>query len=158
MTNEKIGIITCAHATRDMDCCAAPCLRDLNEHRGSFAEHHAQKAVLAGMLSCAGCPPRGYPEKILRKVNALAEFDITTIHFSYCMVALCPFLNQYIACIAKEHPGIRLVKGTHASDLSAETFREYVRTACKHGLNMNDVIKRRVVDYHQQEDEADEKI
>ncbi|MCL2194742.1 MAG: CGGC domain-containing protein [Oscillospiraceae bacterium] len=151
MTNEKIGIITCAHATGEMDCCAAPCLRDLHEHRGGFAEHHAHKPVLAGMISCAGCPTLAFPEKILRKVKALAEFDITTIHFSYCMVALCPFLNKHMEMIAREYPEIRLVKGTHAPRLDAETFRDYVGIACRHGLKMNDVIKRRVVEYLEQD-------
>ena len=152
MINEKIGIITCAHATTEMDCCAAPCLRDLNEHRGGFSEHHAHKPVLAGMISCAGCPTLAFPEKILRKVKALAEFEVTTIHFSYCMVALCPFLNKHIACIAREYPDIRLVKGTHAPSLDVETFREYVNIACKHELKMNDVIKRRVLAYQQHDE------
>ena len=145
-SGEKIGIITCANATIEMDCCAAPCLRDLNAHLGSFAEHHENPPILAGMITCAGCPTLAYPEKIMRKVGALVEFEITTIHFSYCMVAMCPFLNKYIEIIGKEHPHVRLIKGTHVSSLSHEQFREYVNIACKNQMNMNDVIKRRVTE------------
>jgi len=146
-TNEKIGIITCSNATIEMDCCAAPCLRDLNKHLGSFKEHHENPPILAGMITCAGCPTLAYPEKIMRKIKTLIEFEISTIHFSYCMVALCPFLNKYIKIIEKEYPDIRLIKGTHVSSLSSEQFRDYVNIACKNNLNMCDIIKRRVVDY-----------
>jgi len=146
-TNEKIGIITCSNATIEMDCCAAPCLRDLNNHLGSFKEHHENPPILAGMITCAGCPTLAYPEKIMRKVKTLAEFEISTIHFSYCMVALCPFLKKYIKIIEEEYPNIRLIKGTHVSSLSHEQFREYVNIAGKNNLNMCDIIKRRVVDY-----------
>jgi len=127
-----------------MDCCTAPCLRDLNAHLGSFKEHHKNPPILSGVITCAGCPTLAYPEKIMRKVRALAEFEITTIHFSYCMAALCPFLNKYIEIIGKEHPNIRLIKGTHVSSLSHDKFREYVNIACKKQLNMNDIITRRV--------------
>ena len=145
--NNKIGIITCSNAAIEMDCCAAPCLRDLNQHSGSFKEYHENPPVLAGMITCAGCPTLAYPEKIMRKIRTLAEFEISTIHFSYCMVALCPFLNKYIEIIGKEYPNIRLVKGTHASNLSFGQFREYVNIACSNNLNMNDIIKRRVVEH-----------
>jgi len=144
---EKIGIITCSNATIEMDCCAAPCLRDLNQHLGIFKEHHEYPPILAGMITCAGCPTLAYPEKIMRKVKILAEFEISAIHFSYCMVALCPFLNKYIEIISKEYPNIRLIKGTHVSNLSFEQFREYVNIACKNNLNMNDIIKRKIIDY-----------
>jgi len=147
MSNEKIGIITCSNATIDMDCCAASCLRDLNQHLGSFKEHHKSPPTLAGIITCAGCPTLAYPKKIMRKVKTLVEFEISAIHFSYCMVALCPFIDKYIEIISKEYPDIRLIKGTHASNLSFEQFRKYVSTACDNDLNMNDIIKRRVVNY-----------
>jgi len=145
-SGEKIGIITCANATIEMDCCAAPCLRDLNGHSGSFLEYHENPPILAGMITCAGCPTLAYPEKIMRKIRTLIEFEITAIHFSYCMVALCPFLNKYIEIISKEYSDVRLIKGTHVSSLSHEQFRKYVNIACKNHMNMNDVITRRVAE------------
>jgi len=144
--SEKIGIITCSNAATEMDCCAAPCLRDLNQHLGSFKEHHESPPILAGMITCAGCPTLAYPEKIMRKVKSLIEYKISTIHFSCCMVSLCPFLNKYIEIISEEYPDVRLIKGTHATTISHEQFREYFNIACRNHLNMNDIIKGRVTD------------
>ena len=144
--NEKIGIITCSSATFEMDCCAAVCLRDMHQHLGEFKKHHTTPPILAGMITCAGCPTLAYPEKIIRKVKMLAEFGVRTIHFSYCMVALCPFLNKYIEMIGKAYPDIRLIKGTHESSNSDGQFRAYVNAACKDGLSMNELIQRMVAD------------
>ena len=146
MIEEKIGIITCSNAVNDLDCCAAPCLRDLNNRAGSF-EGYSESMRLAGMISCPGCPTFAYPEKIMRKVDSLAEFDISAIHFSFCMVALCPFLNKYIKIIEEAYPNIKLIKGTHETSLTHEQFCKYVKTAFENDLNMNDIISRRVRQY-----------
>ena len=144
--SEKIGIITCSNAVNDLDCCAAPCLRDICNRAGHFKDY-PENACLVGMLSCPGCPTSAYPEKIMRKVKSLAEFEVTAIHFSFCMVALCPFLNKYIKIIEAEYPHIKLVKGTHATSLTPGQFCKYVKTAFENDLNMNDIITRRVTEY-----------
>jgi len=144
VTIEKIGIITCSNATNDMDCCAAPCLRDLENQVGTFERYKGREVKLVGLISCAGCPTKIYPEKIMRKVKTLVEFDINVIHFSYCMVALCPFLDKYINVVKKKYPEIELVKGTHDSHITVEQYQDYVKTTCIKGMKMNDVIFRRV--------------
>jgi len=145
-TQEKIGIITCSNAVNDLDCCAAPCLRDLNSRAGSFKDY-SKNLQLAGIISCSGCPTLAYPEKIMRKVKSLIEFDVTAIHFSFCMVALCPFLNKYIEIIGELYPNVKLIKGAHETKLTQEQFCEYVKTAFENDLNMNDIITRRVTEY-----------
>ena len=141
---EKIGIITCSNVANDLDCCAAPCLHDLYNRGGKFQDYPNDSSLrLTGIVSCAGCPTLAYPEKIMRKVNALHQSGVTSIHFTYCMVALCPFLNKYIDVISKAYPDITLVKGTHEADYTKEAcakFREDVKTALDKNLKMNDII------------------
>ena len=63
------------------------------------------------------------------------------------MVALCPFINKYAEIIAKSYPDIKLIKGTHETNLTHEQFCTYVKTAFENDLNMNDVITRRITEY-----------
>lgn len=146
MTSEKIGIITCSNAVNDLNCCAAPCLRDVNNRAGSFKDY-SENLQLTGIISCPGCPTLAYPEKIMHKIESLVEFDIVAIHFSFCMVSLCPFLNKYLQIIKELHPDIKLIKGTHETNLTRSQFCKYVKAAFENDLNMNDVITRRVTEY-----------
>jgi len=146
MGAEKIGIIQCSNAVNDLDCCASPCLRDFHDRAGCFKDY-GEDVRLSGMISCPGCPTLAYPEKIMKKVKALVEFDITTIHFTFCMVSLCPFLNKYIKVIESAYPDLKLVKGTHETNLTGQQFCKYVKTAFEHDLKMNDIITRRVKNY-----------
>ena len=140
MTTQKIGIITCSNAVNDLDCCAAPCLHDFHNRTGAFKNYPQDSSlILAGIINCSGCPTLAYPEKIMRKVDALAKFEVTSIHFTFCMVSLCPFLNKYMEIISKAYPGIRLVKGTHEEQYTHEQFREHVKTAFDKNLKMNDI-------------------
>ncbi|MCL2387425.1 MAG: CGGC domain-containing protein [Defluviitaleaceae bacterium] len=144
MHKEYIGIVTCSNAVNDLDCCSAPCLHDFECRTGKFSDYDKANSSLVGIISCCGCPTLGYPEKIMRKINALVEFKVTAIHFSFCMVALCPFINKYIEIISSKYPEIKLVKGTHEERLTCEQFRDYVKAAFDGGYKMNDIIKRRI--------------
>ena len=140
MPIERIGLITCSNAAFDLDCCAAPCLHDLNKRLGGFKIYPDETTVIfAGLISCAGCPTLAYPEKILRRINSLTRFEVTSIHFTYCMVALCPFLNKYIEIISKTYPDIKLVKGTHVERFAHEQFRGHVKNAFEKNLTTNDI-------------------
>ena len=137
---EKIGIITCSNAANDLDCCAAPCLHDFYNRAGKFKDYSKDSSLqLAGIISCPGCPTLAYPEKIMRKVHALAKYELTAIHFTFCMVALCPFLNKYIEIIGKAYPEIKLVKGTHEEHYTYKQFRGHVKNAFDKNLKMNDI-------------------
>jgi predicted metal-binding protein len=57
--------------------------------------------------------PLAAPDKILRKVRSIAEFRVDALHFSFCMTAVCPFLNQYEEIIKEKYPNLELVRGTH---------------------------------------------
>ena len=138
----QIGIITCAKATVDMDCCASPCLRDLRENGGVFGKNYTNPPILVGILSCAGCASKN---NFINKIRSIAEFGVDAIHFSFCMLAMCPFLDEHISAVTREFPNLKIVKGTHATNIDTQLWLKYVDTAKKHGLKMNDVISRRIV-------------
>lgn len=124
----RIGILTCSNATQDLDCASAYCFRDLRKRIGEFARYPKdEKIELVGIISCAGCPTMGVPEKILRKVRALAEMNVDSIHFTFCMVALCPFKHKYAELIQDAYPNINLIFGTHSGRVTPEIFQEEIR-------------------------------
>ena len=141
MGTRKLGIITCSNATQELDCCSIVCLADLHKRRGTFARYAAEENLrLSGIISCAGCLTAVYPEKILRKIKALLEFGINDIHFSNCMLDLCPFVKKYAAVISRHYPELRLVQGTHQDNISCQEFREQVKTALAGKQKMADII------------------
>ncbi len=110
----RIAIITCSNCTQEANCASVVCLGDLRKRKGFFAQYPAAEPLdLIGLISCAGCPTLAAPEKILRRVRAVAEFRLDALHFSFCMVAVCPFIKQYSRVIKQAFPGLKLVMGTH---------------------------------------------
>ena len=53
------------------------------------------------------------PEKILKRVRALAEFRLDALHLSFCLTAVCPFVKKYIEIIKEAYPDLEIVMGTH---------------------------------------------
>ena len=120
----RIGIITCANCTQDANCAAVVCLADLRKRRGFFERYPKDEPLdLVGFISCAGCPTVAAPEKILRRVKAIAYFKVHAVHLSYCMTAVCPFVHKYEEVIKKNFPNLELVLGTHQPSPPAE-FRQ----------------------------------
>ncbi len=110
----RIGILTCSNCTQDANCASVVCLGDMRKRRGFFAAYPPDQPLdLIGIINCAGCPTLAAPEKILKRVRALAEFRLDALHLSFCMVNLCPFIKTYSALINREFPGINIVMGTH---------------------------------------------
>jgi predicted metal-binding protein len=142
----RIGIITCANCTQDASCASVVCLADLRKRRGFF-EHYPQDEPLdlVGLISCVGCPTLAAPEKILRRVKAIADFKVHALHLSYCMTAVCPFVHQYKKVIKEHFPGLELVLGTHQPNRSKEEFRRGVKELLCQTLNapqtMADLIR-----------------
>jgi len=99
---------------------------------------------LTGIISCAGCPTKAYPEKILRRVDSLAAFGVKYIHFANCLLAFCPFVNLYAETIKKKYSEIELIKGTHESHISDEDFRDKMVCAFETKRNMPDIILGRI--------------
>lgn len=136
----RIGILTCWNCTQELNCASVVCLADMRKKRGFFEIYKQQEIVLVGIISCAGCPTVGAPEKILKRVKALASFKIDVIHLSYCMTAVCPFINKYVKVIKEKYPNIEIVEGTHRPrDKSA--FQSEVRDLlCFETVDMTDLI------------------
>ena len=112
----RIGILTCSNCTQETNCAAVVCLGDMRKRRGFFDRYqNDEKLDLIGIINCAGCPTIAAPEKILKKVKALAEYRLDALHFSYCMTALCPFLPKYQPVINKVYPKLEVVLGTHVA-------------------------------------------
>ncbi len=110
----RIGILTCSNCTQECNCASVVCLGDMRKRKGFFERYAADEPLeLIGIINCAGCPTLAAPEKILRRVRAVAEFKIDALHLSFCMTALCPFIKKYSEIIKKEYPDIELVMGTH---------------------------------------------
>ncbi len=119
----RIGIFTCSNATRNLDCCSESCLDDLRNRRAAFAVYPKGETLeLVDIAHCPGCPTAVGLEKPLRRIRALAEFKVETIHLSSCFLALCPFKKRFLDVLETEFPGIEIVSGTHGEHNSNIEF------------------------------------
>ena len=141
----KIGILTCSNATQDLGCSSVSCLADLRKRRGAFAEYPPEeKLTLTAIINCPGCPTLTGPDKLLQRIRALTEFGADTIHFTYCMKALCPFKEKYKTAIEEAFPKIRIVIGTHEEHLAPEEYRQRVKELfCQPRKTMVDIILKK---------------
>jgi predicted metal-binding protein len=121
------------------------CLGDMRKRRGFFERYQNEKKLdLIGIINCAGCPTLAAPEKILKRVKALAEYKLDALHFSYCMTALCPFLKKYQTVITKVYPELEIVLGTHISKDKKQFQSDVKELLCPSDSDvqdMNDIIK-----------------
>jgi predicted metal-binding protein len=126
----KIGIMTCGNMKNELSCSAVGCFRSFNGREGRFNRYQDDKEFqLVGLSTCAGCPTLLAPEKILNKVKPLVEMSqAEIIHFSTCMVNLCPFVNQYRTAINAKYPQVEVVMGT---DAPSEALLEALKGSIK---------------------------
>ena len=138
----RIGILTCSNATQDLGCSSVSCLTDFRKRKGTFGEYpEDEKLTLVGIINCPGCPTLTGPDKLLQRIRALTEFNVDTVHFTYCMKALCPFTEKYKLALEKTFPNIRVVVGTHEEHITPEAYREHVKKLfCQSHKTMVDVI------------------
>jgi len=141
----RIGILTCSNCTQDANCAAVVCLGDMRKRRGFFERYPPDEPLdLIGLINCAGCPTLAAPEKILKRVRALAEFRLDALHLSYCMVALCPFIAKYQQVIRAAYPELEIVLGTH-KPIDPKEFRRGVKEllcpAVRRPQDMNDLTQ-----------------
>ena len=141
----RIGILTCSNCTQDINCAAVVCLGDMRKRKGFFERYKdEEKLDLIGIINCSGCPTLAAPEKILKRVKALAQFRLDALHLSYCMTALCPFLKKYQAVIAKAYPELEIVLGTHIPKDKDQFRNDVIELLCptvSDMQDMNDMIK-----------------
>jgi predicted metal-binding protein len=141
----RIGILTCSNCTQDTNCASVACLGDMRKRKGLFDRYSKEDQLdLIGIINCSGCPTLAAPEKILKKVKSLVSYRLDALHFSYCMTALCPFINKYDKIIRDNYPELEIIHGTHAPK-DKEVFQKGVKellcpTVCT-PQDMNDIIK-----------------
>ncbi len=145
----RIGILTCSNCTQETNCAAVVCLGDLRKRRGFFERYRSGVNLdLIGIINCAGCPTLAAPEKILKRVRALAEYRLDALHFSFCVTALCPFIKNYEKVIREAYPALELVFGTHTTK-DRQEFRAGVKELLCQTIaqpqDMNDMITGKLV-------------
>ncbi len=123
----KIGILTCTNATQDLGCSSVSCLADYRKRKGTFASYpDNEKLTLVGIINCPGCPTLTGADKLIERIRALTDFGVDTIHFSYCIKALCPFKEKYRATLEESFPTVKVVIGTYEEHIKPEEFRRRV--------------------------------
>jgi len=141
----RIGILTCSNCIQETNCASVVCLADMRKRRGLFERYSKDESLdLVGIISCAGCPTVIAPEKILKRVRALAEFRLDALHFSYCITALCPFIEKYQKAINDAYPDLEIVLGTHKPIDKKEFQRGVKEILCptiSPPQSMNEIIK-----------------
>lgn len=69
------------------------------------------------------------PEKIIKKIKPLVEVSkAEKIHFSSCMVKICPFVNKYKSAINAAYSDVEVVMGT---DTVSDQHIEIMKTMFK---------------------------
>ncbi len=141
---EKIGILTCTNTTQDVGCSSMACFNDFNAQSGEFKRYETDGAEIVGIVNCAGCPTVVAPEKILNKIELLTFNGATSVHFSTCLMILCPFKAKYKKVIKERFPGVEIVEGTHeAPENATDFFRSNVKEMlCGHSPNMKDFAEK----------------
>ncbi|HCY36513.1 MAG TPA: CGGC domain-containing protein [Candidatus Margulisbacteria bacterium] len=141
----RIGIITCSNVTQELGCVSSVCLSEMRERKGFFKDYHPdEKLDLVGIINCSGCPTIGAPQKILRRVRAIANLQVDTIHFSFCMTALCPFKKKYEEVIKEAYPEIKVVMGTHTPGDPKILQNDVKELFCADQLTLADLFKERL--------------
>ena len=138
----RIGILTCSNATQDLGCSSVSCLADFRKRKGAFSKYpQDEKLTLTGIINCPGCPTLTGADKLLQRIRALTEFKVDTIHFTYCMKALCPFIKMYAKALEENFPDVNIVIGTHIEHITPEEYRKRVKKLfCHPQKSMVDVI------------------
>lgn len=142
----KVGIVSCYNVSEEHGCVMIGCLAHA-QGKKTFFEQHEGDVNLVGVISCMGCPTAVGTEKILRRVRMLVDYGIDALHFSSCMVQLCPFLDRFEEHVRREYPHLTIVRGTHPY-LDEEAFKAgmtEVNAARVHPpQDVNDVVFKRI--------------
>ena len=141
----RIGILTCSNATQDLGCSSASCLATLNKREGAFKKYPKdEELTLVGIINCPGCPTLTGPDKLLKRIKGLTDFNVDAIHLTYCLKTLCPFKEKYRKALEEAFPDIKIVIGTHDSKLTPEEYRKKIKKLFNQDRKtMVDVILKR---------------
>lgn len=144
----KIGILGCDATTREMDCVMIGCFGNLRGRQGEFARYAEEDPPeLVGIVGCGGCPTAVGSGKVWQKVKALVEYGVTSLHFTSCLIQICPFKEQFVETIRRDCPDLEIVEGTHPFH-DAEAFKRGIRELSTQRAvppqKMNDLVFRRI--------------
>ena len=144
---KMVGLLTCSNTTKDLECSSHFCLKAINEGLDAFSAYTAEGGTqLEGIISCAGCPTALAPEKIVSRVRSLINSGVETIHFSSCMLAICPFINKYKQVLEQTFPDLTFVIGSHGSPDNVEyvnMFKNGVKSMLsQQQMTIGDMIKQ----------------
>lgn len=124
------------------------CLNEINAGSKVFAKYQSSgRAQLAGIINCAGCPTLVAPDKLLNRIRVLTELGIDVLHFSTCILALCPYQKKYQQLIESNFPNVKIELGTHdgGGEAGIEMFKQGVHNLlCQPAKTMADMVKQRM--------------
>jgi len=124
---KRVGILICANASLKLNCRSASCKSDFKNRDGMFKSYPTDRNVdLISIASCPGCPTDVAPGSLFKEVEALAK-TVQIIHFSSCIVALCPFKEKTMEPLKNKFPAIVFIAGTHGSIAGGDEFWDKVR-------------------------------
>ncbi len=110
----RVGILTCSYTADEIGCNAFSCFRDASGCGGQFAKHSDDDgAQVIGMIVCAGCPTAVGSSRIIERVRSLYEMGLDSLHIANCVVAVCPFKEEFIDTIKENFPNLDIVIGSH---------------------------------------------
>jgi predicted metal-binding protein len=156
----KIGILGCQSVTSDMNCVMIGCLGNLRGRQGYFTDYPEDEPLeLVGIIPCGGCPTAVGTDRIWQKVQALVDFGVDALHFSSCLVRICPFKDQFLETIRRDYPDLKVVEGTHPFH-DEEAFRAGVEELVSQRVvtpqRMNDLVFKRIKLPSDKEDDSKE--
>jgi predicted metal-binding protein len=128
----NIGIISCRNVKDDGNCASAGCFHAFNTRTAGFEQYAGEDVTLVAYNTCAGCPTLYAHDKILKRVKPMVEFSkADKIHFTSCMMVMCPFIEQYKQVIEQAYPQVEVVIGTDMKadqnlDGMANAFRRMI--------------------------------
>lgn len=132
----KIGILTCRNSTQELNCCSTGCLVEAQAGTGEFAAHKDKGgSQVIGIISCAGCPTLTAPQKVLERVRSLVTMGAEAVHFSSCMLYICPFVNKYKSVLEEAFPKVSFIQGTHSSGPDPKALKKMFQGAVKDMLS-----------------------
>ncbi len=83
----------------------------------------------------------------LAKGKALVDYGIDALHFTSCLVQLCPFKEAFLETIKRDYPDLTVVEGTHPfhdSNAFKKGTKELLSQRMVTPQSMNDLVFKKI--------------